>query len=71
MTKLQIQAIQKIPKHFVIDGTDTCCYSPVGTEAYIVAINPNLSPIYFSSKTKKWKKMQFAKDFNNRAGWRS
>lgn len=45
MSKLELQAIRKLPENYIIDGTLTMrCF-----DDYIVAMNPNLPLIIFEN----------------------
>lgn len=48
MSKLELQAIRKLPDNYIVDGTITArCF-----DDYIVAMNPNLPLIIF--KNGEW-----------------
>lgn len=59
MTKLEIKAIQNLPRKYIRDGIQFCVYERPGNPLMVVVVHHLLPPIVFSSKTKKWTRIRF------------
>lgn len=59
MTKLEIQAIQKLPARYVRDHTNVVTYSE--SKPLVIAWNHALPVIYYVPKTCRWRRMKFVK----------
>ena len=57
VTKLEIKAIQRLPKRYVRDGTQVCvCRGAKGD--WPVAIHQDLPPIQFIGTPRKWHRLK-------------
>jgi hypothetical protein len=61
MTKLEIQAIQRLPRRYVHDGTSvtTVYIHKAPSINTVVAINPALPVIHFIPNLKSWRKVKW------------
>lgn len=54
MTKIVLEALKYLPKRFIIDGTEYCEH-----KGRVMVVNAKYPPIWFNSKTRKWKEIKF------------
>ena len=59
MTKLEIQAIRRLPKKYVRDDTSVCLFRNPGGVQWVLACHPKLPMICFTDDGKYWDSVRF------------
>lgn len=66
MTKLELEAIRRLPRRYVRDGTCVGFWAAVLDPLTVVAVHADLPPIVFRAKGGKWKVLGVAKRTNEK-----